>query len=92
MGPFQWRLAMSIASSVTLGETVHPATGRLEAFFRSMIDLGQQHGSIDKAIKACATEKSLLTLMAGIRVLARGALDAPGLLAIRNSALILIGH
>lgn len=75
-----------------VGEIVRSATGRLEAFFKQMIDLGQQRGEIAEGINASTTAKSLLTLTVGLRVLARGAFDAKGLLAIKSSALTLIGH
>lgn len=75
-----------------VGEIVRSATGRLEAFFKGLVELGQQRGDIGKDINAEITAKSLLTLTVGLRVLARGTFDATGLLAIKSSALTLIGH
>lgn len=75
-----------------IGDIVRSATGRLEACFKRLLELGQQRGEISKDIDAEVTAKSLLTLTVGLRVLARGTFDTAGLQAIKSSALTLIGH
>ncbi len=75
-----------------VGELMRSATGRLEAFFRRLVDLGQPHGDIAQEINAEFMAKSLLTLTVGLRVLARGAFGATGLQAINSCALRPIGH
>ena len=61
-----------------------------EAFFKRQIKLGQKRGVIPKNVKANDTPKSLLSLLFGLRVLARGDFGAAGLRAIRRDALRLI--
>ena len=61
-----------------------------EAFFRRQIKRGQKRGVISKNVKANDTAKSLLSLLFGLRVLARGDFDASGLRAIKRDALRLI--
>lgn len=71
-------------------EMVRSALGDFEKFFERLITAGQKRGSIPTNIKADETAKSLLTLVIGLRVLARGIFDAAGLRAIKNDALRLI--
>ncbi|SCA56531.1 conserved hypothetical protein [Candidatus Terasakiella magnetica] len=73
-------------------EIVKSAINRLERFFREMVDLGKERGSIPDHIDPDEAAKSLVSLTVGVRVLARGAYDTNGLLAIKNNALRLIGN
>ena len=72
-------------------EIVQSALGNLEAFFVEMIEEGHRRGVIFEDIEAKNTAKSLVALTVGVRVLARGAFDASGLVAIKSNALKLIG-
>lgn len=71
-------------------DMVNSALGDFEKFFKRLITKGQKGGSIPKAVKPAETAKSLLTLVVGLRVLARGVYDARSLRALRNDALRLI--
>lgn len=66
------------------------AFGDMEAFLRRQILLGHKRGTIAKRVKANETAKSILSLIVGLRVLARGVFDVAGLRAIKNVALRLI--
>ena len=61
-----------------------------EAFFKRQIKLGQKRRVIPKKVKANDTARSLLSLLFGLRVLARGDFNASGLWAIKRDALRLI--
>lgn len=69
---------------------VRAALGDFEAFFARMIAKGQADGTVSTAIDADMTAKSLMTLVVGLRVLARGVFDEPGLRAIKSEALRLL--
>lgn len=71
-------------------EMVGGALSDFEAFFKRLIVLGQKRGSIPKSVKAGETAKSLLALVVGLRVLARGHYDARAMQAIKKDALRLI--
>ncbi len=71
-------------------EMVSTALGDFELFFERLITRGQERGTVPEAINATETAKSLLALVVGLRVLARGVFDADGLQAIKNDALRLI--
>ena len=62
----------------------------MEAFLERQVILGHNRGQIPKSVKADETAKPLLSLVVGIRVLARGVFDAAGLHAIETIALGLI--
>ena len=69
---------------------VTDALGDFEFFFRRLIVAGQKSGKISKDVKARQTAKSLLALVVGLRVLARGVFDIASLRAIKKDALRLI--
>lgn len=71
-------------------EMVSAALGEFEAFFARTVRRGQQSGSIPKSINPNEAAKSLLALVVGLRVLARGAFDASGLEALKAEAIRLI--
>ena len=61
-----------------------------EDFFKQQIELGHNTGVIPKTVDANLTAKSLLTLVVGLRVLARGVFDHDSLQAIKTQAIDLI--
>ena len=71
-------------------EIIGTVIADFEAFFKRQIKLGQKRGVIAKNVKANDTAKSLLSLLFGLRVFARGDFNASGLRAIRRDALRLI--
>ena len=71
-------------------EMVRAALGDFEAFFKRLIVRGHKLGTIPKHAKAGDTSKSLLSMVVGLRVLARGVFDAADLRAIKRDALRLI--
>lgn len=71
-------------------QMVIAALGEFETFFARTVVRGQQAGSIPESINSNETAKSLLALVVGLRVLARGAFDASGLEALKAGAIRLI--
>ena len=71
-------------------EMVSDALGDMEKFFKKLILDGHKSGKISKNVKAGETAKTLLSLVVGLRVLARGIFDVKSLRAIRNDALRLV--
>lgn len=65
--------------------------GEIEAFFRRMVARGQNRGQISEMVDPDETAKGLLTLVMGLRVLARGAVPVESLHAIKHQAIRLIG-
>lgn len=61
-----------------------------EAFFKEQIELGHETGAIPATVDADAAAKGLVTLVVGLRVLARGVFDHAALQAIKSQALALI--
>lgn len=72
-------------------DMVTSAMDGFEAFFERRIRDGQKTGRIPAGIDAKEAARALLTLVVGLRVLARGTFDAAGLEAIRAQALRTIG-
>lgn len=72
-------------------EMVKKAFGEIESFFKRAITKGQKRGSIPKSVKAKETAKTLLSLVVGLRVLARGAFDPASLKVVKKDALRLLG-
>lgn len=62
----------------------------VEVFFEKQIQLGQKTDTIPHDIDHHATAKTLLGLVVGLRVLARGVFDEEGLRAIRSQAMSII--
>ncbi len=62
----------------------------IETFFKDQIKLGHQTGSIPKSKDPTVTAKGLMALVAGLRVLSRGAYSHSDLKAIKSQALNLI--
>ncbi|MBB6429923.1 TetR/AcrR family transcriptional regulator [Algisphaera agarilytica] len=72
------------------GEIRAIVTGGLqdfESYFRRGIEVAQKRGDISASIDAPVTAKGLLTLVVGLRVLARGVFDENGLQAIKTQAM-----
>jgi len=61
-----------------------------ESFFEQQVALGISTGSIPKRVNPEVTAKGLLTLLVGLRVLARGVFDRTSLDAIKSQAIDLI--
>jgi len=61
-----------------------------EGFFKRMILKGREKGSIPADIDAEAASKSMLALVVGLRVLARGTYDAESLRGLKAGAMKLI--
>lgn len=72
-------------------DMVTSALDGFEAFFERRIRDGQKIGRIPASIDAKEAARALLTLVVGLRVLARGTFGAAGLEAIRAQALRTIG-
>lgn len=73
-------------------QMVSSALGDFEGFFKRLISRGHKLGTIPKRAKAGDTSKSLLSMVVGLRVLARGVFDAADLRAIKRDALRLISE
>jgi TetR/AcrR family transcriptional repressor of nem operon len=71
-------------------DLVADALGDFEAFFGRIIVNGQTNGAISPTVEAAATAKSLVALVVGLRVLARGIFEEKDLAAIKQDALRLI--
>ena len=69
---------------------VTSALEEFQDFFRRAVVLGRKRGGIPKTVDPDETAKSLLALVVGLRVLARGVFNGVGLRAIRNQALKLL--
>lgn len=76
--------------STDVQNMVTDALYEFEGFFKRLILQGQKQGSIPDDIEAGAASKSLLALVFGLRVLARGTYDAQALAALKTGALKLI--
>ena len=72
-------------------DMVTSALDGFETFFEGRIRDGQKTGQIPASIDAKEAAQALVTLVVGLRVLARGAFDTQGLEAIRAQALRTIG-
>lgn len=66
------------------------ALDEFEQFFSESIRLGQEQGSISTKVDPAIAAKSLLALVVGLRVLARGTFDSAGLGSIRDQAMLVI--
>lgn len=71
-------------------EMVKSALLEFEKFFEASVKLGHQQGTIPQTVDPTTASKSLLTLVVGLRVLARGVFDRTSLDAIRDQALQII--
>ena len=71
-------------------QTVKQGFTEVGAFFKRQIELGRQIGAIPTSVDADVTANSMLTLLVGLRVLARGVFDRDSLMAIRDQAIGLI--
>lgn len=71
-------------------EFVTNALGEFEEFFETMVRRGQENGKTPASLNPNETAKALLSLVVGLRVLARGVFDVVGLTAIRNQAINLL--
>jgi len=61
-----------------------------EDFFRGQLAIGQQNGTVTDHLEIDVTAKGLLTLVVGLRVLARGVFSKADLEAIRSQAASLV--
>jgi AcrR family transcriptional regulator len=73
-----------------VAEVVRRSLGDIEAFFREMIERGQREGQIPAPVAAPSTAQALLSMLVGLRLLARGAADTGSLQAIRDGAMRLV--
>ncbi len=73
-----------------VAETVRQSLGDIESFFHEMIEKGQAKGQIPATVEARTTAQALLSMLVGLRLLARGAAGIPALEAIRDGALRLV--
>lgn len=71
-------------------KTVKDGLKGTETFFEGQIKLGIERGVIPEHIDAKLNAKGLLTLLVGLRVLARGVFDQESLAAIKAQAMALI--
>lgn len=71
-------------------KTVKNGLQDFQQFFEQQIALGKEQGSIDKQLDLETTAAGLLTLVVGLRVLARGVFDETGLAAIKSQAIDLL--
>lgn len=70
--------------------TVKKSFAEVVSFFKDQIELGQKQGVIPSSVDSGVTSKALLTLLVGLRVLARGVFDRESFEAIRSQAIDLI--
>ena len=70
---------------------VTASLGEIDAFFRRCVARAQNRGQVSTDLDPDETAKGLLTLVMGLRVLARGAVPAESLRAIKRQAMRLIG-
>ena len=61
-----------------------------EVFFKDQLTQAKRRGDVKDALDVSRTAKGLLALVVGLRVLARGVFERPGLEAIRDHALELV--
>ncbi len=71
-------------------KTVKKGLSDFEVFFREQIELGHKTGAIPERVDVTETARGLVTLVVGLRVLARGVFNADGLQAIKSQALCLV--
>jgi TetR/AcrR family transcriptional repressor of nem operon len=71
-------------------KTVKKGLNDFEAFFEQQVRLGISTGAIPDRVNITVTAKGLLTLVVGLRVLARGVFDQASLTAIKTQARDLI--
>lgn len=71
-------------------KAVKAGIAEFEAFFVEQLKAGRESGAIPAHVDPKTTAKGLLTLVTGLRVLARGVFDEAGLKAIKAQALDLI--
>ncbi len=65
--------------------------GDMEAFFRRMIEVGQEAGEIPARIDAVETARALLSLFIGLRVLSRSRPEEALLRSVARQAEVLLG-
>lgn len=73
-----------------IAKAVKAGMKNFEAFFVDQIKLGKKSGAIPAHVDPKKAAKGLLTLVTGLRVLARGVFDKAGLVAIKTQAIELI--
>lgn len=73
-------------------EMVTGALKEFEVFFEKLVLQGQADGKLSDDLNPQDVARSLLALVVGLRVLARGAFDADALSSIRNEAVRLISR
>lgn len=71
-------------------ETIRSSMADIETFFKEQIELGQQTGAIPKTIDSTVASIGLVTLVAGLRVMARGVYSGDKLQIIKAQAIDLI--
>lgn len=73
-----------------VSDAVRTGMKEAEAFFHSQIIIGQSRGVIPDNLDPDSVAKGLLTLVAGLRVLARGTYDEDSLKAIKTQAMAMV--
>jgi TetR/AcrR family transcriptional repressor of nem operon len=73
-----------------VSDTVKTGMNEAESFFHSQIIIGQSRGEFPDHLDPDSVAKGLLTLVAGLRVLARGTYDEESLKAIKTQALAMV--
>ncbi|MEE4188759.1 MAG: TetR/AcrR family transcriptional regulator [Roseobacter sp.] len=73
-----------------VAEVVRGSFADIEAFFAETIEKGQLAGQIPQSVAPQKTAQALLSMLVGLRLLARGAAGVPALESIRDGALRLI--
>lgn len=69
---------------------VKKSFSEVAGFFKQQIELGHKAGTIPSSVDSNVTSNALLTLLVGLRVLARGVFDRDSLEAIKTQAIDLI--
>lgn len=69
---------------------VTSAMDDMQLFFKRQIEIGRERGEISNVVDPSTAAKSMVALVVGLRVLARGAFDNAGLGAIRDQAMQVI--
>lgn len=73
-----------------VADLVRKSLADIEGFFCEMIEKGQEKGEIPEAVVAASTAQALLSMLVGLRLLARGAAETGALEAIRDGAMRLV--
>lgn len=73
-----------------VADVVRKSLADIESFFREMIEKGQEKGQVPTSVAAPSTAQALLSMLVGLRLLARGAAGTDALHSIRDGAMRLV--